>query len=98
MTWRAELRRRKWYCINGWDAISWYRKYLYDEWYASLTDEQKARLEEQKRREDAKRQRELETDLMKLATMTSMVCGLHHGISNHNKYHGIYDEVGFPIK
>lgn len=31
MAWRAELRRRKWYCINGWDAISWYRKYLYDE-------------------------------------------------------------------
>lgn len=50
MAWFAELKRRHWYCINQWDAISWYRKYLHDTWYASLTDEQKAKLEEQKRK------------------------------------------------
>ena len=89
MAWFAELKRRHWYCINQWDAISWYRKYLYDTWYASLTDEQKAKLEEQKHK--------FETTMIKFATMTSIVCGLSHGISNHDKYHGIYGEDGFPI-
>ena len=96
MAWYAELKRRHWYCINQWNAITWYRKYLYDTWYASLTEEQKANIEEQKRRADAKRKRELETSLMKLATMTGIVFGLSHGISNHDKYHGVYDENGFP--
>lgn len=97
MAWYAELKRRHWYCINQWDAISWYRKHLYDTWYASLTEEQKATIEEQKRRADAKQKRELETVLMQLATMTTIVCGLPHGIFNHDKYHGVYDENGFPI-
>lgn len=98
MAWYAEVKRRHWYYINQWDAISWYRKYLYDTWYASLTEEQKAKLEEQKRLADAKRKRELETSLMKLATMTGIVFGLSHCISNHDKYHGVYDENEFPIK
>lgn len=88
MAWFAELKRRHWYCINQWDAISWYRKYLYDTWYASLTEEQKAKLEEQKRIAEEKRKREFETTMMKFATMTSIVCELSHGI---------YDENGFPI-
>ena len=45
---------------------------------------------------DAKRQREFETTMIKFAAMTSIVCGLSHGISNHDKYHGVYDEDGFP--
>mgnify|MGYP007033303499 CR=1 FL=1 len=97
MAWYAELKRRHWYCINRWDAISWYRKHLYDTWYASLTEEQKATIEEQKHRADAKQKRELETVLMQLATRTTIVCGLSHGISNHDKYHSVYDENGFPI-
>lgn len=95
MSWYAELKRRHWYCINQWDTISWYRKYLYDIWYASLTEEQKAKLKEQKRRADAKRKRELETVFMQFATMTSIVCGLSHGIPNYDKYHDICDEDGF---
>lgn len=97
MAWFAELKRRHWYCINQWNAISWYREYLYNTWYASLTNEQKAKLEEQKRIDEEKRKREFETTMMKFATMTSIVCRLSHGISNHDKYHGIYDEDGFPI-
>ena len=63
----------------------------------ALTDEQKAKLEKQKRIDEEKQKREFETTMMKFATMTSIVCGLSHGISNHDKYHGIYDEDGFPI-
>ena len=74
MAWFAELKRRHWYCINQWDAISWYREYLYDTWHASLTDEQKAKLEEQKRIDEEKRKLEFETIMIKFATMTSIVC------------------------
>ena len=24
MAWKAECNRRKWYCILGWDAVSWF--------------------------------------------------------------------------
>lgn len=92
MAWYAELKRRHWYCINQWDAISWYHKYLYYTWYTSLTEEQKAKLKEQKRLADEKRKHELETTLMKFATMTSMVCGLYHDVYDHN------DKNGFPIE
>ena len=64
MAWYAELKRRHWYCVNQWDAISWYRKHLYDTWYASLTDEQKAKLEEQKRLEKEKSDYESRTALV----------------------------------
>lgn len=30
MAWYAELKRIKWYCINEWDAITWYSNYLFD--------------------------------------------------------------------
>lgn len=98
MAWYAELKRRHWYCINQWDAISWYRKHLYDTWYASLTDEQKAKLEEQKRLEKEKSDYELRTALMRLATISGAMLGLTSGISNREKYHGVYDENGFPVK
>lgn len=97
MAWYAELKRRHWYCINQWNAISWYRKHLYDTWYASLTDEQKVRLEEQKRLEKEKSDYELRTALMRLAAISGAMLGLTSGISNHEKYHGVYDENGFPI-
>ena len=41
MAWYAELKRRKWYCINGIDMMRIYKQKLYDDWYNSLTDEQK---------------------------------------------------------
>lgn len=97
MAWYAELKRRKWYCINQWDAISWYKKYLYDEWYNSLTDEQKERLEEHRRREKERKERELETSLMHLAYMTATICGLNARNHNRDKYHGVFDENGFSI-
>lgn len=61
MTWHAECKRRNWYCILGWDAISWYSNFLYTEWYNSLTPEQKHKLEEYKKKKQKERESELES-------------------------------------
>lgn len=94
MAWYAELKRRKWYCINQFDAIKWYKKYLYDEWYNSLTDEQKERLEEYRRKKKEKTEKEAQEALLRLVQMTAMVSGLAN--RNSSKYHGLYDDNGFP--
>lgn len=49
MAYYAQLKRIQWYCINGLNMIQWYRKKRYDDWYSSLTDEQKEELERRKR-------------------------------------------------
>lgn len=90
MAWYAELKRKKWYCINQFDAISWYKKYLYDEWYNSLSDEQKQILEEYRRKRAEKIEREAQEALQRLAIMT----GIISGVSNKTKYHGVYNEDG----
>lgn len=45
MAWKAECNRRKWYCILGWDAVSWFSEYSYNEWRRSLTPAQIRKLE-----------------------------------------------------
>lgn len=92
MAWYAELKRRKWYCINQFNAIRWYHQYLYDEWYNSLTDEQKQRLEENKRKREEQRRKEAHEAIQRLAFMTATIAGLN----NYDKYHGVYNEFGYP--
>lgn len=77
MAWYAELKRRKWYCINGIDMIQLYRKKLYDDWYNSLTNEQKQRLEEYRKAKEEKNRREAREVLQRLLMMTGMVAGLY---------------------
>lgn len=62
MAFRAELLRRQWYCICGFNAINWYKEKLYKEWYDSLTPEQIERLKEEKE----KRRLESEQSLINL--------------------------------
>ena len=57
MAWKAECNRRKWYCIFGWDAVSWFSEYSYNEWRQSLTPEQIWRLEEYEKRQKEKREK-----------------------------------------
>lgn len=95
MAWYAELRRRKWYCINGVDMIQIYKKKLYDDWYNSLTDEQKQRLEEYRKAKVEKDRREAQEAIQSLLMMTCMVAGLNR---RYDKYHGIYDDFGFLNK
>lgn len=96
MAWKAELKRRKWYCIKGFDMVSWYSQYLYDEWYNSLTEEEKQRLEEYRRKKKEKEAEEARAAVMRLMSMSAMIAGLNSRKSNYEKYHGVYDEDGFP--
>ena len=89
MAWFAELKRRKWYCIQGINMIQVYRKYLYDTWYDSLTREQKQKLEEYRQRQRERDEGEFYYRLMQLATIAGVCTGLHQ--STRDKYHGVYD-------
>lgn len=77
MAWYAELKRKKWYCINGIDMIQLYRKKLYDDWYNSLTDEQKQRIEEYRKAKAEKNRREVREAMQRLLMMSRMVSGLY---------------------
>ena len=79
MAWYAELKRRKWYCINGIDMILLYKQKLYDDWYNSLTDEQKQRLEEYRKEKEEKRKHEAKMALAKLGVMYNMMNEITHG-------------------
>ena len=59
MAWKAECNRRKWYCILGWDAVSWFSEYSYNEWRRSLTPEQIRKLEEYEKKQKEKREKDL---------------------------------------
>lgn len=93
MAWYAELRRRKWYCINRFDMIGWYSKYLYDKWYASLTEEEKAYLEEIKRERKEREDKDLQESMMKLLMLSGFISKVY---SKTDKYHGVYDKNGYP--
>lgn len=77
MAWYTELKRRKWYCINGVNMIHEYKRKLYDDWYNSLTDEQKQRLEEYRKAKAEKDRREAREALQRLLMMTGMVAGIY---------------------
>lgn len=72
MAWYAELNRRNWYCINGVDMIQIYKQKLYDDWYNSLTDEQKRRLEEYRKAEAEKRKHDTQMALAQLMSIFSL--------------------------
>lgn len=63
MAWKAECNRRKWYCIFGWDAVSWFSECSYNEWRRSLTPKQIRKLEEYEKRQKEKREKDLENAL-----------------------------------
>lgn len=82
MAWYAELKRRKWYCINGIDMIQLYRGKIYDDWYDSLTDEQKQRLEEYRKAKAEKRKHDVKTALTRLEWLYSFTNKITHGRTN----------------
>lgn len=79
MAWYAELKRKNWYCINSINMIQIYRKQLYDDWYNSLTDDQKQRLEEYEKEEAEKRRRDAEMALARLGWLYSFMNRATHG-------------------
>ena len=75
MAYYAELKRRHWYCINQENMIKSYKVFLYNQWYDSLTDEQKNHLAEAKKQRDAKRDAELNAAIGRLAYLYSLFSG-----------------------
>lgn len=73
MAWCAELQRIKWYCIKGFDAIRFYKRYRYDKWYNSLTEEEKERLKEQQKRRSERTKMELKSSLAQLSALMEEV-------------------------
>lgn len=73
MAWRAELKRRNWYCICGEDMPLFFKKYLYDKWYASLSKEEKEHYEKKKEEKAKKEEKEAIEAIANLACMSSMM-------------------------
>ena len=69
----AELQRIKWHCIKGFDAIRFYKKYQYDKWYNSLTNEEKEKLKEEQELRSKKADRELCSALAQLSFLMGEV-------------------------
>lgn len=73
MAYFAELRRRKWYRLNGMrNMIYVYSEILYYEWYNSLSDEDRQYLEEQKRKRREKEEAEFEMLMQRMGIMSMM--------------------------
>ena len=66
MAWNAERKRRRWWCVNGWNAITWYDEYLYDRWWNSLTDEEQQKVIEYKRKKKEREEYELQQMLSRM--------------------------------
>lgn len=79
MAWYAELKRRKWYCINRINMIQLHKQKLYDDWYHSLTDAQKQQLEEYRKAKAEKRKRDAEMALASLGWLYSFMNEATHG-------------------
>lgn len=79
MAWYAELNRRRWYCINGIDMIRLYKQKLYNDWYNSLTDEQKQRLERYEKEKAEKRKQDARMALARLGIMYNVMNEVTHG-------------------
>jgi hypothetical protein len=71
MAWRAELLRRQWYCICGTFMPEIFSRQLYDEWYASLSEEAKQRLAKKVQKKREKEYRELQQWLRNISTLAT---------------------------
>lgn len=71
MAWAAELKRRNWYCICGTFMQEIFSRQLYEEWYASLSEEAKQRLAKKVRKKREKEYRELQQGLRNISTLAT---------------------------
>lgn len=77
MAWRAELLRRQWYCIKGFNMVTWYSNFLYDEWWNSLSEEQRQKIENYRRAKREREQRESRAAIMRLMSMSCIIAGVN---------------------
>lgn len=74
MAFWAECVRRNWWCVNGFDWISWFSEYDYNNWWNSLTDEQRERIIARRK---ARREAEHRQVMKSLAMMTATMAYLY---------------------
>lgn len=73
MAWNAECKRRKWYCVVSFDAITWYKEKLQIDWWNSLTDEER---EDYARKADEARAKRIKEGELSLLQFTNLMMGL----------------------
>lgn len=88
MAFYAELKRRQWYCICEENQITIYSNYLYDQWYNSLTDEQKNILEEARKRKQEQREKEALEALSNLEMITNTMLKYINGYYMNSRSNG----------
>ena len=76
MAFYAEMKRRNWYCICGTNMISWYSNFLYDEWWNSLTEEQRERIIQRRKARREKADRECREVMQRLLVLSAAVSGI----------------------
>lgn len=76
MAFYAEMKRRNWYCVCGTNMINWYSNFLYDEWWNSLTEEQRERIIQRRKARREKAEREGREALQRLLIMSAAVSGI----------------------
>lgn len=80
MAYYAELRRRNWYRLNGMrNMIYVFSEKLYQEWYDSLSEEDKQYLDERERKRKEKANAEFDMLLHRMGMMSAMVRSLYKG-------------------
>lgn len=77
MAWRAELLRRQWYCACRTFMPEIFSRQLYDEWYASLSEEAKQRLAKKVQKKREKEYRELQQGLRNISTLATAAYQYH---------------------
>lgn len=67
MAWFAEVKRRNWKYIIGYDMVLEYKQFLFESWYNSLTGAERVKYEEYKseqERQKGLRIKKMERDLV----------------------------------
>ena len=77
MAWRAELKRRRWYCIKGFNMVDWYSDFLYDEWWNSLTEKQQQRIIQRRKEREERESREAKNAIMNLLSIGTALAGIN---------------------
>ena len=73
MAWNAERKRRRWWCVNGWNAIAWYDEYLYIKWWDQLTDEEQQNVIEYEKQRQKHEKEEARQVLMRMKLIVDTI-------------------------
>lgn len=79
MAWNAEIKRRHWYCFNGWNDILWYDEFLYNQWWNSLTDDEQQKVKEYERKKREREKEEARQILMRMKLMVDALSNITYG-------------------